>query len=1035
MEKIEIKKILNTHYERDNWKNLIRNVFKKSNFFTIPKKIDSTNDKIKSIYEIGYIDLYEGKKLSFFEIEVNKNINLGKNKVELRNFITKFIDQTTNHGVLVIFNNQSDDYRLTFCSKYFEITSSGEFILKETNPKRYTYLLGSNEVCTTPTERLDFLKSKENITLNDVTDAFNVEKISNEFFDKYKDLYLNLFDDLSDIIKNNSKIKKNFELNKISIEEFAKKLLGQIVFIYFIQKKGWLGIKKDREGNFGKWGTGPKDFLRRLYKKEYKNYNNFFNEILEPLFYTALNSELPENYFPYLECKIPFLNGGLFEPIKNYNWIESDLLLKNDLFEKILDIFDQYNFTVNESDPLEKEVAIDPEMLGKTFEKLLDIKDRKSSGTFYTPREIVEFMCQDSLSRHLSSNVSNISDSILQKLFNTETIDEISKLKEIKKNALDLDKNLKEIKVCDPSIGTGAFIVEMLNLIVKTRKKLDFFLDKNRSDYSLKLHTIQKTLYGVDIKDHAVDIAKLRLWLSLILDENNFEKINSLPNLDFKFMTGNSLYKNKQPSLLDHEIYKNIEILKDQYLTTNLHSKKKSLMKEIEGLYQSIGDNNKEFDFYKSFSEIFDNNLNGFDIVIGNPPYVRGDSSDEDQIKKENDLYESIYPEVFGGGRTDLYIYFIKKSEEICKKNGIISLIVSNKWMTSNYGKKVRIYLSRRKIKKIIDFGDLPIFEAVVCPNIIVYNNTAINNKEQSLEILDAGEVIKNKMDSLNEKINTISIKKHLSEISSIFDDNKQILKSLSNDGSSWSVNKNTSSDLFSNAKELLKFKFIDKNIPIRRGIVTGLNDVFVINQEVYDQFISEDKNCKKFLKSYLKGRGITPWVQKNILEYIIFADRNFQISKCPLPIRNYLLKYKDILSQRTTVPEQHPWYQLMQPQVGYLNDFENLSKIVWRDISNRSVATIVKKEVYLDATCFYIPINDLALCSWMHSEFFINFLRTISSSIRGNAIRWKKQWIEQVYYYPEVLKKDLINVYKIALNKPEEAKIKLDKIVNQYLR
>jgi hypothetical protein len=1035
MEKSEIKKILNTQYERDNWKNLIRNIFKKSNFFTIPKKIDSTNDKIKSIYEIGYIDLFEGKKLSFFEIEVNKNINLGKNKVELRNFITKFIDQTTNHGVLVIFNNQSDDYRLTFCSKYFEITSSGEFILKETNPKRYTYLLGSNEVCTTPTERLDFLKSKENISLNDVTDAFNVEKISNEFFDKYKDLYLNLFDDLSYIIKNSVKIKKNFESNKISAEEFSKKLLSQIVFIYFIQKKGWLGIKKDSEGNFDKWGTGPKDFLRRLYKKEYKNYDNFFNEILEPLFYTALNSELPDNYFPYLDCKIPFLNGGLFEPIKNYNWIESDLLLKNDLFEKILDIFDQYNFTVNESDPLEKEVAIDPEMLGKTFEKLLDIKDRRSSGTFYTPREIVEFMCQDSLSRHLSSNVSNISDSIIQKLFNTEGIEEISKLKEIKKNALAIDKNLKDIKICDPSIGTGAFIVEMLNLIVKTRKKLDSFLDKNRNIYSLKLHTIQKTLYGVDIKDHAVDIAKLRLWLSLILDENNFEKINSLPNLDFKFMTGNSLYKNKQPSLLDHEIYKNIEILKDEYLTTNLHSKKKSLMKEIEVLYQSIGDNNKEFDFYKSFSEIFDNNLNGFDIVIGNPPYVRGDSSDEDQIKKENELYESIYPEVFGGGRTDLSIYFIKKSEEICKKNGIISLIVSNKWMTANYGKKVRIYLSGRKIKKLIDFGDLPIFEAVVCVNIIVYNNTVTKNKEQSLEILDAGEVIKNKMQSLSESINIISIKKHLSEINLLLEDNKQILKTLPNDGSSWSVNKNAASDLFSVAKDLLKHKFVDKNMPIRGGIKTGYNAAFVINQTQYNEFLKQDKNCKKFIKPFLKGRNITSWKQEKISDYLIFAGRDFEISKCPLPISKHLQKYKNQLSERATVPESHPWYQLQQPQVGYISDYENSLKIVWRDISNRSVATIVDKGIYLDMTCFYIPFNDLALCSWMHSDFFTNFLRTISSSIRGNAIRWKKQWIEQVYYYPEELKKDLINIYKIALNKPDEAKIKLDKIVNQYLK
>jgi len=180
--------------------------------------------------------------------------------------------------------------------------------------------------------------------------------------------------------------------------------LGQIVFLYFLQKKGWFGVKRDAD-----WGTGPKNFLRELFEGKHGTYKNFFNDILEPLFYEALAWERDDDFYSRFNCKIPFLNGGLFDPINNYDWVHTDILLPNDLFSNdyktkegdngngILDIFDRYNFTVKEDEPLEKEVAVDPEMLGKVFENLLEVKDRKSKGTYYTPREIVHYMCQQSV--------------------------------------------------------------------------------------------------------------------------------------------------------------------------------------------------------------------------------------------------------------------------------------------------------------------------------------------------------------------------------------------------------------------------------------------------------------------------------------------------------------------------------------------------------------------------------------------------------------------------------------------------------------
>ena len=151
---------------------------------------------------------------------------------------------------------------------------------------------------------------------------------------------------------------------------------------------------------------------------------------------------------------------------------------------------------------------------------------------------------------------------------------------QIKKNASFLDISLKEVKICDPAVGTGAFVVELVNLISRKRKRLDEYLGRSRNIYSLKLQTIKKSIYGVDIKKHAIEIAKLRLWLSLIIDEKNYEKINPLPNLDFKFIVGNSLYKSSQLNLLDFPIYEKIQTLKDEFLITTSYTKQKKFLKK-----------------------------------------------------------------------------------------------------------------------------------------------------------------------------------------------------------------------------------------------------------------------------------------------------------------------------------------------------------------------------------------------------------------------------------------------------------------------
>src|SRR3989344_5083804 len=333
-------------------------------------------------------------------------------------------------------------------------------------------------------------------------------------------------------------------------------------------------------------------------------YKNFFNEILEPLFYDALATDrsADDHYYRLFKCKIPFLNGGLFEPINEYNWSKTDILLDNDIFEEIFKTFDRFNFTVKEDEPLEKEVAVDPEMLGKVFENLLDIKDRKSKGAFYTPREIVHYMCQQSLINYLETNTLILREDLekfiqlgdftldaiireqelAKKGRRTDVRKELDLPKSIKDKYKEIDKLLKEIKVVDPAVGSGAFPVGMMNEMVKARSILSIYFEENRKDYDLKREIIENCLYGVDIEPSAVEITKLRFWLSLIVDELDMKNIKPLPNLDHKIMCGNSLLEEFEGiKLFDEKLLG--EVKKDNSLEI------KRVGEELDRLYQELG--------------------------------------------------------------------------------------------------------------------------------------------------------------------------------------------------------------------------------------------------------------------------------------------------------------------------------------------------------------------------------------------------------------------------------------------------------------
>ena len=525
----------------------------------VKEEFKKTESIVKTYERIGTFTDFEGNKIDLLIVYLEKNNSIEIARTTLRNFVASYLKKRgEKDAALVAFvSPDKEDWRFSLVKMdyKFEQTKTGRIKVKEefTPARRWSFLVGKNENSHTAQSRLvNILANDEHSpTIAELEQAFDIETVTKEFFIKYRELFIRTKEELDMVVKTNSKIRADFEAKDVNTVDFAKKLLGQIVFLYFLQKKGWFGVGRDAE-----WGTGSKHFLRELFKKKHSDYKNFFNDILEPLFYEALRIDRShdDDYYSRFNCKIPFLNGGLFDPIGSYDWVHTDILLPDELFSNniktkedigtgILDVFDRYNFTVKEDEPLEKEVAIDPELLGKAYEKFNAIrpdnfeeykkalksgnkgeesKFNKQYGVYYTPREIVHYMCQQSLINYLFTecntpyplmgegkgegvilnDVKNliISKEDIEALIHTgEQVsenEEIALIKEqkilegkqkssdyklmlpesIRKNAILIDQKLADITVCDPAVGSGAFPVGMMSEIVKARNVLTTFL-------------------------------------------------------------------------------------------------------------------------------------------------------------------------------------------------------------------------------------------------------------------------------------------------------------------------------------------------------------------------------------------------------------------------------------------------------------------------------------------------------------------------------------------------------------------------------
>lgn len=957
-------------FDRDRFRNFVNEL---TNGFDETKKQtmqipDAFKPHVASCQRIGTYESPEFELADVLIVHLTESYKLERTRTALRDFVAHKLkrgdgeDNAYKEASLVAFvAPDAKSWRFSFVRMEYETKrdpKTGRIKPEErlTPARRYSYLVGAEEECHTAQARfLDLLKdTTTSPILAKIEEAFSVESVTKEFFDKYAALFQRTHAALESIIAKDKVVKADFKVKGVCTVDFAKKLLGQIVFLYFIQKKGWLGVPKG-----GKWGDGPKNFMRQLAARSITEGKCLFNEVLEPLFYDTLATDRGhEAWCKPFYCRIPFLNGGLFEPISGYDWQSTNLAFSNDLFTNsettkegdtgtgILDVFDRYNFTVNEAEPLEKEVAIDPEMLGKVFENLIEDNRRKGLGAYYTPREIVHYMCQESLINYLDTTLNPESSEVPRADIETfiregdqaahyetarkgGTISYARKLsRSIETHSRALDDALKSITVCDPAIGSGAFPVGMMTEIVKARTALTpYFKDvADRTPYHFKRHAIQNSIYGVDIDAGAVEIAKLRLWLSLVVDEEDVTQIKPLPNLDYKVVVGNSLIGVDQDELSNWKGIRRLEELKPQYFNETNHAKKLKLRNEINGLIQAITNDHSVFDFEVYFSEIFQKG-DGFSVVIANPPYL-GEKGHKETFRE---IAAAPLGREFYIGKMDLFYFFFHLALNLSRKNGSIAFITTNYYITATGAKKLRDdFKSRSTIKQLINFNEAKIFETALGQ----HNMISILGKGT-----DQNDVAKTCITSRKGFLSSGILK-------SIFDgkDSETTYFEVSQgslyDASSNYIRPSGASHMGSNSLGQILTKMRTKGRPleliltISAGIQTGADKVspkhlenhgmrasigdgiFVLTNEEIKRLDLTDTESE-LLKPWFKNSDVNRFVASNkTSSHVLYLERQFtNLNKYPNVLR-HLKKFESVLKERREVENDViKYFQLQWPR------------------------------------------------------------------------------------------------------------------------
>ena len=903
---------------------------------------------------------------------------------------------------------------------------------------------------------------------------FSVERVTTKFYQEYAAVRNRIADAL---VLSNPYHPVVGGLSEDEARAWATRQMGRVLFLWFLQAKRWLG----EPGGLGSRTYLPDLWERRTATPE----REYYRGLLVPLFFDAMATGSSSSGQNPLLGYIPYLNGGLFRRNALEDRINDagDVSLPDAVFDPsregtLLGLLSRYRFTTRESTPEDQSVDPDPELLGRVFENLYQGDERHDTGTYYTPREIVHFMCREALDGYLR-DYTGVEQKTLDSLRQNAVGSRDESDPTIAGNFAALTDALEVVRVCDPAVGSGAFLLGTIQEIVLIRRGILFserdYIEPDELYETVsrwKQRTIQNCLFGVDINPEAVEICRLRLWLSMVLDmleppepESNW----ALPNLDFRIVAGDSLI-DRVPGLtfmeswppdvgvtMELEVRVRVQaierrigqrkaefdqthrdparlrelrdlIARDQreiiriQLDHGLQRARAELralelakrptkrtlrtarehVDQIGALLADIEEHDfalvqKPFLWPVAFPEVLqaNNPASGFDIVLANPPYVRMERIDNVDEK----AYTMAFPAV-AASRADLLVYFYARALQVLRPYGWLAFITSNKYMRAAYGRGTREFLTEKlQLHRVLDFGDLPLFEAngkaISAYPAVLIGRRDDDVEDHDLSVSDLTYPVRQEIAESGRKVNQEQVRNSLEDLDELLEQSEfrqfpQVL--LRKDG--WVLEDPALIRLFNRLMNMgtTLGEYVDGRI--YRGIVTGLNDAFVIDQEKHDDLIAEDPQSAEILKPWLRGRDIKRWKADWAGLYVIFTNRGVDIDRYPA-IREHLSWFRPDLEKRAT-SHLHPWYELQQPQEGIYKEFER-PKIIWPDITRFTCFAFSREPEYLDATAFGVQISEEWLLPILNSTVFEFLIRHLTSTIRGGFVRPKSQYVNRL--------------------------------------
>ncbi|TXJ47567.1 Eco57I restriction-modification methylase domain-containing protein [Brachyspira aalborgi] len=1053
-------------YSREEWTKYLGDNFKYE-YGSIPnqnsiieKYIDCLDDSNnKAIVWLGNLNVDED--IGVYEIRI-KNTKTGS-RVKISKICTDIIKSGNKNSFgkgifFILYSNENEKaYRISYVKYDKKINENYEVKKDLSDPKRFTYLLGEGAKVKTAQSRLN----KEAFSsVKKIEEAFSVEPVNKEF---YKGIKISFDKIYKDVLKNFENEENADSDRLLSAKEFSLRFLGRALFCWFLREKDLI----------------PKEIFDFINIDEMKTKDNYYKEVLEELFFNILNVKMEERKIESkiinkYEKQIPFLNGGLF--LKK----EDDYKVKtidNEIIKELFEFFEKYNFTVDESAPFDIEISIDPEMLGRIFENLLaeinpesSASARKETGSFYTPREIVDYMVCESIKLYLYKKTQNVKADKIDNIF---SVNEEADFSNEERN--EILNAIHEMKILDIACGSGAFPMGILNRVFNIIDKLDSnhefykeFLLKNikgqareefkklyqanKFNYAYKLDMLQRMIHGVDIQPIAIEISRLRAFLSLIVDEEKESGhenlgIKALPNLEFNFISANSLisleHKEKEQKEFSDEttegIIKRMRNIAEEYFNADTVEKKIRIKTEFESLMGGIenksrdileldADDKKKFLSWNPFenksTDFFDSEIQFgtkfFDIVIGNPPYIQIQT----MSKSIKDNYKNAGFKSFAS-TGDIYQLFYEKSLNLLDKNGVASLITSNKWMRAGYGASTREYFyNNANVFKIIDLGAGRFSSATVDVNIIFYGRI-LQDKIEGERLFDAV----NYKDDL-EYLNLIRIRTQ--EVYNRDAEEKTALLSevvTANLGKEWVIMNKVERSIF---KKINKYKALkDCGISINRGITTGLNEAFIIDEETKDKLIKEDKKSAELIKPLIRGRDINRYNYDFKKLYFINTHNGLKEKNIsPVNVNKYkaIKKHLDKYYSNLEIRQDKGITPYNLRNCTYIEDFEK-PKIVYQEICLNASYSFDDKNSFLTNNAYMMispNYNLKLLLGLLNSKLYWWFFTKNNVSLGSSGVRMLAMFIE-VLPIPKVDKKTEDKIVRLVDKVIEKKRSKVD--------